>query len=74
MKIDKHIPAPCPSEARAGWPVYPFATMEIGDSFAVDAERATAAIGAAKKWRQRHPGWQHTWARENGSVRLWRTA
>jgi hypothetical protein len=54
---------------------YPFGVMRVGDSFVIPAADAAKALEAAKKWRQRHAGWQHAWARdETGDLRIWRTA
>lgn len=72
-KIDKGIPMPT---ARSGIAVYPWADMEIGDSFAVqliDRERVRSAASLQRERR----GWSFVTrtVTEDGDtvVRVWRT-
>jgi hypothetical protein len=69
FKLTKSIPVP----PRKKLP-YPFAEMEIGDSFSVPNTERKRLIGCAAgyKFRSKTP-WNYTTRTENGEVRLWRT-
>jgi hypothetical protein len=64
MKIEKGIPMPH---------AYPFAQMEVGDSFVLptNIKRVTAWI-AAKRYADKHNVEFATRTTEDGSIRLWR--
>lgn len=68
IKIDKGIPVPGP---RYRWP---FAKMEVGDSFTVGKGAATDLRNGASRWKARHPGWEYLTRKEGDRVRFWRTA
>lgn len=70
FKIDKHMPIPeqIGSGARAK---YPFAKMEVGDSFFVPSMRSNALSNAAQ-WHTKKTGKKFTCANVEGGVRCWR--
>jgi hypothetical protein len=54
---------------------YPFAELEIGDSFVVAARDMRRTTRAADQYRRRHQGWNYRVKRlDDGTVRLWRVA
>lgn len=64
--LEKNIPLPGPSK-------YPFATMEVGDSFAVKGDEAFKARASAYQYGRRFN--QKYSVRKNGvGYRIWRTA
>lgn len=67
--IEKNVPRP----PRAGQ--YPFADMEVGDSFLVsDKARGESARVAARNFRLRNaPDWIFASRREGTGLRIWRT-
>ena len=67
MKIEKDIPLPAHSGQK-----YPFAAMEIGDSFSVDWEKRHNLRQAAFYYKQRNKRFNFKTARMNGKVRIWR--
>lgn len=73
--LEKNVPMP---PRKAGTARYPFASMEVGDSFAIpkDDKAASAISAAARVWALRHGLHNHKFSvRSNGStVRIWRTA
>lgn len=54
--------------------IYPFSTMQVGDSFALPADRANVVRFSASQWKRRHPGWDYTSRVDGGVIRIWRTA
>ena len=68
MKIEKKIPLPT---ARTNWP---FAKMEVGDSFIVPVEKLISCRGAASAYSKNHPCVRFTVRTMDGKVRCWRTA
>lgn len=87
LEIQKNVPIPA-SRGRHGRPsIYPFADMEVGDSFAVavDPEKTIASVqkyirSAAGNFARRNASYQKYVTRalvEDGTgvvVRIWRTA
>lgn len=86
FEIQKNVPTP-ESRGRHGRPNnYPFADMEVGDSFAVavDPEKTIASVqrkllSAAANFARRHASYQKYGTRslvEDGQpvIRIWRTA
>jgi hypothetical protein len=72
MKIESHIPAPSPESARA---VYPFPSMNVGDSFLVlEADWIKNLRSAAYMYAKRHPGVRFTVRKYGEGWRLWRIA
>jgi hypothetical protein len=68
-KIDKHVPMPSVSRHR-----YPFANMNVGDSFVVAYAKRDSVITAASQFVKQHqPAWQFTTRKVgDGEVRMWR--
>jgi len=57
--------------------LYPFAQMEVGDSFVVtgDAKKILSAKAGASKWKSQNPGWDYGTSKvAQNEVRIWRTA
>lgn len=73
--IDKTVPMPILAKRGPGrTPLYPFALMEIGDSFEAIGGNAEKARYAVVKWKARFPGWQYTAQKTPNGLRIWRTA
>jgi len=75
MHIDKGIPIPSREKktTRAGKPaIYPFARLAIGDSFAIESDKAQRLGDAAKMWKRRHTGFNYLTMKSGDQVRLWR--
>lgn len=68
IQVDKQIPIP-PKQR----PKYPWATMEIGDSFFVDGPGATMFQSGASSNAKRY-GIKVATRRVAGGVRVWRIA
>jgi hypothetical protein len=52
---------------------YPFAELEVGDSFVVAGRDMRKAMRAADQYKRRHQGWSYRAKRlDDGTVRLWR--
>ena len=74
MQVTTDIPLP-PKRAEYRPQVYwPFATMEVGASFAVRDEDAFRCSTSANRYKQQNPGWNYTRRREGNQTRFWRTA
>ena len=70
MQIDKHVPVP---KARTVTP-YPFAEMQVGDSFALPQPSANNLRMAAARYRKETPDWKYTTRlMPDDTIRLWRT-
>jgi hypothetical protein len=65
--IEKDVPLP----ASAKWSKYPFAEMEIGDSFVVPRERHEQ-LRSASSWAGRRHGRKFTIRIVGEQVRCWR--
>lgn len=77
--IDKNVPVPASTAGRG--PTYPFAAMQIGDSFFVPAtgeavkKRAAGLSRAASAHAKKNEGRKYTTRKvEGGGVRVWRIA
>lgn len=74
IKVERGVPAPTRSTARAK---YPFASMEVGDSFFIKSERPTHERGrvsaAACAYAKKHEVKFSTKVFDTG-VRTWRIA
>ena len=71
VSIDKHIPY-FPPQTRSGFnKKYPWAEMEVGDSFIHSASKYTARSSAAKEGDRLGRKFA-TRALPNGMVRIWR--
>lgn len=72
MRIRKDIPVPT-KESKAGRkPIYPFADLEVGDSFPIEEGKLLAARTAA--WRQNKNGKLFRVDRHRNAWRCWRVA
>jgi hypothetical protein len=75
FSIETNVPPPAFHANSPGRrAVYPFAALQVGDSFLATGEHARRAGGAAKIWKRRHPGWDYTTRVEKGGTRVWRMA
>jgi hypothetical protein len=68
IKIDKNVPIPETSGAGA---LYPFAEMEVGDSFYVEGKTTAQLQNSASHWRKRK-GWKFRTRTEDKGARIWR--
>jgi hypothetical protein len=71
FKIEKDIPL---SESRSGpRPKYPFASMEVGDSFFIPGDRSSRSVsGSVSHWRKSHPKQQFATRKVENGLRVWR--
>lgn len=72
--IDKHVPPPTEQTARAA--KYPWAQMEVGDSFHFDGspgirDRISAS---SRSFAKTHAGFAFVTRREGDGYRIWRVA
>ena len=75
ITIVNDIPPPATQKLHKGRrPVYPFASMDVGSSFALPAHHAAKLGSAAQKWKRRYPGWNYMTETKNSEVRIWRIA
>jgi hypothetical protein len=72
IRIEKNVALPPPQVGRP--PTYPFAAMEIGDSFLMRIEAKDRVREAAQAWRRRHEGWNYRTRIEADGIRVWRIA
>ncbi len=70
MQIDKDIPPP--SETRGRPAKYPFATMEVGDSFL--SPEPVARMSPAASYAGKRGGMRFTVRAEGAGARVWRIA
>jgi len=68
FQIEKGIPIPLER------PTYPFAEMQVGDSFAVAAEMRSRVSSASAFFQRAHPGQRFITRKYNGAYRCWRIA
>lgn len=76
MNVEKGISIP-PSRFgrhRRGQCKYPFAQMDVGDSFQVGIHLGNSAKVCAANWRRRNPGWNFVSRSDGRNVRIWRVA
>ena len=72
IQVTSDIPVPAP---RATHQSYPWTTMEVGDSFAVSAERAHSVRVNASAWvRNNKSTMRFTVRRHGDAYRCWRIA
>lgn len=78
MTIEKNIPIPPSNHTRSK---YPFADMEVGDSFLVEWDKIrnkdrfqSYLAGSSYMWRKRHDrnDWKFTTRATESGVRVWR--
>jgi hypothetical protein len=54
--------------------LYPFAFMEIGQSFQMDKRCHAPLRSSASRYKAQHPGWNYVTRKEGEFIRLWRIA
>ena len=72
FEIEKHIPIPEHTGSGAR-PKYPFADMEVGDSFFAPNMTARSLINASQ-WHANKTGKKFTCSTVEGGARCWRVA
>jgi hypothetical protein len=72
MNVEKSVPVPVRNNAR-GASIYPFPTMEIGDSIFIPGESGRLARATAYQYGRRF-GKSFTARRVEGGFRIWRVA
>lgn len=73
--VESGIPVPARKGGRAGGSKYPFATMEIGQSFLVDSETKIGTIrSAVGAFTKTHKGYRFAIRQTDDGVRVWRVA
>lgn len=70
-EIEHNVPVPPAAPGKKG--AYPFASMDVGDSFVVEKARAKAAHNYARTWGKRHNKAFTVRTLQDGSLRIWRT-
>jgi len=65
--IEKNVPIPPPGQTK-----YPWAEMEVGDSFLVPADKGNSAKTAASHFIRRNPGKKFLSRAEGDELRIWR--
>ncbi len=70
IAIEKNIPIPNTKGRKAK---YPFATMEVGDSFLLEKVPKNTVLNAARSWAIRHKK-KHVFTIRfiDGNTRIWR--
>lgn len=69
--IEKNIPAPVVSRKRGRHPKYPYAFMEVGDSFYAPG---IPSLSASLRAAEARTGFRFAQAHEDGGTRVWRIA
>lgn len=73
IQIEKNISVP--AAQNVGRPrIYPFAEMEIGDSFLLPTAEKDRVGQAAKAWKARHGGWNYRTRVLDEGIRIWRVS
>lgn len=72
--IDKSVPLPDDRQPQPGRrTVFPWGTMEVGESFVVTERNRMSAASSASQYKKAHPGWEYTSLKqEDGTIRFWR--
>ena len=72
IKIEKNIPIP-PTKPRGRQSPFPFAEMEVNDSFFFDNPKGHKQWNSPHAWRRKfQPDWKFVIRPENGGFRCWR--
>jgi len=71
-EINKNVPIPPPSRGPGASSKYPFAKMEVGDSFLADVSPSKVS-SSARAWAKRKGG-RFVTRIEGDHVRVWRVA
>lgn len=74
IEISTDFPIPVAPAKGGKPPLYPFADLPVGGSFALPWAFASRIGDAAKQWKRRHPGWNYCTRKEGDQIRVWRTA
>jgi hypothetical protein len=74
FKIEKGVPLPSWQTGRAGQSKYPFADLQVGDSFLVPHFAKTSQMSALiGRWQRTHSNQRFATRKvEGGGVRVWR--
>lgn len=72
IQVDKDIPVPTPRKKEGRPPVYPFATMAVGESFVYGGKLESARVYCHQ--RGRVLGRKFTAAVHEGQIRIWRVS
>jgi hypothetical protein len=73
FEIEKNIPAPNGTGKAGARPKYPFAQMDVGDSFFVPGMKSSA-LSNATQWHASKTGKKFTCTAEADGARCWRVA
>ena len=73
IRIEKNIPIPDVHRGRGRQPIYPFAQMDVGDSFAAPVAKWNTIRTVSGQWAKRL-GRQFVTRRDGDSIRVWRVA
>lgn len=69
-QIDKGVPIPFAHDAKV---VYPFGSMEVGDSFHFEKDRYHSVISSKRQFCIKHEAGFTVRQLDDGSYRIWRT-
>ncbi len=68
-EIEKNVPVP----EQGGRSQYPFADMQVGDSFFAEGKKPEQLQNAATHWRKKK-GWKFAARKESNGARIWRVS
>jgi len=68
--VEKGIPLPTGARAAK----YPFASMEVGDSFVVAGSSKQLARSHALNYKKLNPGWNYRTRTTSDGMRIWRVS
>jgi hypothetical protein len=71
FEIEDNVTMPARS---GGGPTFPFALLQVGQSFLVPDELRQNLQRSANSYRRANPGWQYVTRPVEGGRRIWRTA
>lgn len=74
MRIEKNVPAPSGKTTRGRKSKYPFAHMEVGDSFTVTISEGAYVVGSAAGAYGRRHNKKFTTRVAGGLARVWRVS
>lgn len=74
FKITSDIPIYAISNKQGRPPVYPWASMEVGDSFLAEGKAIGRMSPVAHARAANHPGEKYACRTVDGGVRVWRVA
>lgn len=75
-KIENKVPVPVVSVkgSRVSYAKYPFANMNVGDSFYADGKTVNQLVGASRYFARNNEGFKFTVRKEGNGCRVWRWA